>query len=433
MLQKTGEITMPKKLLALFLVLTCAASAITGCSSSKNRVVNEDNQIDQEIVTITFFGNKYEPENVIVIEQIISDFMRENPSVRVSYESLKGNDYFEALEKRMEHGRGDDIFMVNHDVLLKLEADGQVADLSGLSTLPDFTDEMRSQMGEGKITWVPTNVSIFGLYCNLDLLKEHKQEVPGTLSEWEAVCEYFVNCGITPVIANNDISLKALAIGRGFWQVYQDKRQTEVFGQLNHGRETLSEYLTDGFSIVETFIRRGYLDAEKTLNTKKTSDDLDDFIRGESPFLLTGAWAAGRVAGMEPDFRFEVAPLPILDEGSMLVINPDTRLSINAQSDHFEAAMKFVEYFTKAENIQKFADQQSSFSPLKGGSPSSVLEIQPLIACYESGQTVIGTDDLLKLPIWELTAEVSRKLLAGEELESAMSWLDQQAQERIVP
>ena len=163
MLQKTGEITMPKKLLALFLVLTCAASAITGCSS-KNRVVNEDNQIDQEIVTITFFGNKYEPENVIVIEQIISDFMRENPSVRVSYESLKGNDYFEALEKRMEHGRGDDIFMVNHDVLLKLEADGQVADLSGLSTLPDFTDEMRSQMGEGKITWVPTTVSIFGLY-----------------------------------------------------------------------------------------------------------------------------------------------------------------------------------------------------------------------------------------------------------------------------
>ena len=46
---------------------------------------------------------------------------------------------------------------------------------------------------------------------------------------------------------------------------------------------------------------------------------------------------------------------------------------------------------------------------------------------------MIGTYDLLKLPIWELTAEVSRKLLAGEELESAMSWMDQQAQERIVP
>ena len=41
--------------------------------------------------------------------------------------------------------------------------------------------------------------------------------------------------------------------------------------------------------------------------------------------MLTGAWAAGRVDSMKPDFQFEVAPLPILDEGSMLVINPDTR------------------------------------------------------------------------------------------------------------
>ncbi|MFR2484589.1 MAG: carbohydrate ABC transporter substrate-binding protein, partial [Hungatella sp.] len=122
-----------------------------------------------------------------------------------------------------------------------------------------------------------------------------------------------------------------------------------------------------------------------------------------------------------------------LDDGSMLVINPDTRLSINADSEHLDAAMKFVEYFTKAENIQRFADQQSSFSPLKGGNPSSVLEIQPLISCYESGRTVIGTDDLLKLPIWDLTAEASQRLLAGESLKSTMSWLDQQAQERIVP
>ena len=37
---------------------------------------------------------------------------------------------------------------------------------------------MLSQMqDEGGIYGVPTIVSAFGLYCNLDLLKEHKQEV----------------------------------------------------------------------------------------------------------------------------------------------------------------------------------------------------------------------------------------------------------------
>ena len=158
--------------------------------------------------------------------------------------------------------------------VVKLEMNGHPDD-----ELVGYVEEILNELltGQGRYGLVLADSEIYR--NNLDLLKEHKQEVPGTLSEWEAVCEYFVNCGITPVIANNDISLKTLAIGRGFWQVYQDKRQTEVFDQLNHGRETLSEYLTDGFSIVETFIRRGYLDAEKTLNTKKTSDDLNDFIR----------------------------------------------------------------------------------------------------------------------------------------------------------
>ena len=30
---------------------------------------------------ITFFGNKYEPENVVVIEEILTSFMEENPDI----------------------------------------------------------------------------------------------------------------------------------------------------------------------------------------------------------------------------------------------------------------------------------------------------------------------------------------------------------------
>ena len=116
----------------------------------------------------------------------------------------------------------------------------------------------------------------------------------------------------------------------------------------------------------------------------------------------------------------------MLEDGSLLVINADTRLSVNADSEHMAASLKFVEYFTRPDNVQKFADQQSSFNPLNNGSPSSVQEIQPLVSCYQSGRTVIGTDGLLELPIWEWTKEVSVKLLLGEKLDSAMEWLDEE-------
>ncbi|WP_343209331.1 ABC transporter substrate-binding protein [Anaerolentibacter hominis] len=418
---------MKNKILVLLLITACALYLFTGCGRH-NKVIYEESPDNQEITTITFFGYKYEPENVTVIEQIISEFMEKNPLIRVSYESLKGTDYFEALEKRINSGRGDDVFMVNHDILLELEAQGKVADLSGLSSLANFTDQMQSQFAGQQITWVPTTVSVFGLYCNMDLLKEHKQKVPQTLPEWEAVCDYFVSQGITPVIANNDISLKTLAIGRGFYPAYQENGQEALFDRLNNGEAQLSEYLTEGFEIAEEFIDRGYINREKALHTMKTSDDLQDFVCKESPFMLTGAWAAGRVDAMEPDFEFAVYPLPVRDDGSLLVINADTRLSVNADSEYLDAAMKFVEFFTEAENIQRFADQQSSFSPLRGGRPSEVKEIQPLLSCYESGQTVIGTDDLLRLPIWTLTAKVSERLLEGEPVSDLMKWMDQQAE-----
>lgn len=416
---------MRKKIVALLLTAALGMTAFTGCAG-RNQVVNYEVN-NRELTTITFFGNKYEPENVEVIEEIISSFMEENPDIRVSYESIKGSGYFEALEKRMAAGKGDDVFVVNHDILLELEKKGQVADLSGLSTISQYTDRMRSQMEEnGAVYWLPTAVSAFGLYCNLDLLKKHGRNVPENLSEWRETCGYFVEQGITPVIANNDISLKTLAIGRGFFEVYQENRQAEVFAQLNSKEAVLSDYLEDGFAVVKEFLDEGYVDAKKALETKKTSDDLQEFVKGESPFMLTGAWAAGRVKSKNPDFSFEVAPLPVLDDGSLLVINADTRLSVNADSEHPEAAMKFVEYFTRAEHIRKFSDQQSSFSPLKEGSPSSVKEIQPLIEDYQAGRTVIGTDGLLDLPIWNLTEEVSKQLLAGETLCNAMEWLDRQ-------
>lgn len=210
---------------------------LSGGCGVQNAVVNYSIS-NEQITTVTFFGNKYEPENVTVIEEIISDFMDLNPQIRVSYESLKGSEYYDALAKRMAAGKGDDVFMVNHDISLELQAKGQLADLSGLDGISNYSDPMKSQMEEsGQIYWVPTTVSAFGLYCNLDLLKKHGQTVPHNLEEWRTVCGYFAEQGITPVIANNDISLKTLAYGRSFYSVYHENRQREVFSQAGTGEK----------------------------------------------------------------------------------------------------------------------------------------------------------------------------------------------------
>ena len=81
--------------------------------------------------------------------------------------------------------------------------------------------------------------------------------------------------------------------------------------------------------------------------------------------MMTGAWAVPRLRELEPDFEFEVYPYPIMEDGSVLVINIDTRVSVNADSAHLEEAEKFVEYLTQSDVLWDFVGGQSSFSPLK--------------------------------------------------------------------
>lgn len=94
-------------------------------------------------------------------------------------------------------------------------------------------------------------------------------------------------------MANNDISLKTLAIGAGFYPVYQEGRQAEVFEGINSGRDALSDYLRPGFSLAGTLIDRGYVDAQTASKTRKTSDDLAEFARGEAPLHAYGSLGGG--------------------------------------------------------------------------------------------------------------------------------------------
>lgn len=408
----------------LLILLVAGWIALAGCSG-KNEVV--DFELPEEAEhTLSFFGNKHEAANVKVIEDILNGYMEEKSEVMITYESLKGKEYYQALRDRAETGRLDDIFMVDHDTVLELSGNGYLADLSSVVEKSSFSQNMLSQMQseDGNIYWVPTTVSAFGLYCNLDLLKKHGQSVPTNLGEWEAVCDYFISQNITPVIANNDISLKTLAIAKGFYPLYARRGQQEAFDRLNSGQDALSAYLEEGFSLAKTFCDRGYIDAARALTTEKTSDDLEQFAAGEAPFMLTGVWAAGRVRDMSPKLSFQVVPYPVLEDGSVLVINPDVRLSVSQAGENRELAMEFVSYFLKEENIGRFADNQSSFSPLQADFQPSLREVREIVKSYRRRTPVIGADSRLQFPIWDITADAARELLAGEGLEEVMERMD---------
>ena len=399
-------------LLLLGLMLVLGLAGCMGNNSNKVQTVENDNQ---NVVNLTFFGNKADESNVHVIEKIMGDFMKEHPNIIISYESIKGTDYYDALNKRMETGKADDIFMVDHDSTIRFQKEGKLAELTGLSTIPQYTEDMQEQFAHTDgIYWLPTTVSAFGLYCNMDMLEKHHQKVPTNWQEFVAVCDYFVAQGITPVVANNDISLKTVVIGASYYDKYQDGTAGEYFADINSGKIGFDESLAMGISLVDEMVQRQYVDAAAARDMKKTSEDLAAFAKGENPFMLTGVWASNRLKGdYHAEFNYEVYPLPILADTSLVVVNPDTRLAVNANSRHLAEAKLFVEYFTQAKNLHEFCEDQCSISPLREGESADAKEIQPVIKAYRDGRTVIGTDYRLNMPIWDMTKDAVRDLLKG--------------------
>ena len=400
-----------------------AAGILAGCSQKQeqNIIYNYTQTEEQPQTDLTFFGYKYEALNVMAIEDALHGFMDEYPDISITYDGIKGTDYYEVLNKRITTGNGDDIIMVDHERVLELGKQGKLADLSDISTLDNFSDLALSQIDAGgEIYYLPTSISAFGLYCNLDLLKEYKQEIPENIAEFETVCDYFVSQGITPIIANNDISLKTAAIAKAMFPVYQNGDSVTELERYNSGEADLAEAFRPGFELVELMLEHGWVDREEALNTAKTQDDLILFAKGENPFMLTGAWAVTRVRDLEPDFDFKVTPYPFMEDGSALVINTDTRISVNADSPHQEEAKKFVEYLTQSDVMWEFVDSQSSFSPLSENRLAKDEAIQSIGPYLTNGRSVIGSDDNLNYPIWEISRQCNVGMLKGDNADAAV-------------
>lgn len=151
---------------------------------------------------------------------------------------------------------------------------------------------------------MPTSISAFGLYCNLDLLAERGVAVPQTYPELLDACAAFADADVAPIVCNNDISLKTFAIARALGPLYRSGTAANAIEGFNERPEELARALAPGFEAVKELVTRGFVDAATALETKKTSDDLEQFAAGKAPFMLTapGLGAHAR-AGAVPRLR----------------------------------------------------------------------------------------------------------------------------------
>lgn len=393
----------------LFLLINISV-LVAGCGGTADKTVRISDRQNRPAVSLTFFGNKVELGNVEAIETILNKYMQLHPGVRISYESLKGGEYFKILETRMDSGNGDDIFIVDHDRLLDFKGKGYLAELSDVRGVEGLAPIALGQMrADGEIFYLPTSISAFGLFCNLDLLKKYQVRVPENWGQFKDACAVFAAQGVTPLIVNQDLSLATVILAGGWNEFYLDGQSETLCGRINSHQQLVSGSLHRGVEMAGELCR--YVDMEAAVRIKKNSDDYKQFARGESPFMLTGAWNTGRLKQLQPGFAFGVYPYPLRDDGSVLMLNIDTRMAVNAASPNAAEAKKFLSFFMQKENLELYAASQSSFSSLRGSSILSDSEQQPLNEAVRAERIMLGSDDRLRVPIWSQAFSAARAIL----------------------
>ncbi|MFN0114765.1 MAG: ABC transporter substrate-binding protein [Paracoccaceae bacterium] len=299
-------------------------------------------------------------------DKIIPAFEAANPGIKVVFAPSAPTEYNAALNSKLDAGTAGDLITCRpFDASLALYDKGQLADLSGLGAMANFSDVAKSawQTDDGKATFcVPMASVIHGFIYNkdafdalgiavpatmdefhaaLDKIKADGTYIPmamGTSDQWEAATMGYQNIG--PNYWKGEEGRKALLAGT---QKLTDEAWAAPYKEL----ATWKDYLGDGFE-AQTY-----------------PDSQNLFTLGRAAIYPAGSW---EISGFNTQAQFKMGafPPPVVAAGDPCYISDHTDIAIgmNAKTAHPDQAKAFLEWVGSADFATLYANALPGFFSL---------------------------------------------------------------------
>jgi len=311
-------------------------------------------------------------------DKIIPAFEAANPGIKVVFAPSAPTEYNAALNSKLDAGTAGDLITCRpFDASLALYQKGQLADLSGLASMANFSDVAKSawQTDDGKATFcVPMASVIHGFIYNKDAFDQLGLTPPATLGEFYAVLDKIKADGtyIPMALGTNDqweaATMGYQNIGPNFWKG-EEGRKALIAGTQKLTDEPWvapyrelakwKDYLGDGFE-AQTY-----------------PDSQNLFTLGRAAIYPAGSW---EISGFnaQAQFRMGAFPPPVVTAGDPCYISDHTDIGIgmNAKTPNPEAARQFLEWVGSAEFASLYANALPGFFSLN----SAPVEMQDPLA-----------------------------------------------------
>ena len=299
-------------------------------------------------------------------DTLIPAFEAANPGIKVTFAPTAPAEYNAALNSKLAAGSAGDLITCRpFDASLELYKQGNLADLTGLAAMANFSDVAKSawQTDDAKATFcVPMASVIHGFIYNkdafdklgitppttvdeffaaLDKIKADGTYIPmamGTADQWEAATMGYNNIG--PNYWKGEEGRLALIKGT---QKLTDADWVAPFEQLAKWKD----YLGDGFQ-AQTY-----------------PDSQNLFTLGRAAIYPAGSW---EISGFNTQAQFKMGafPPPVVKAGDDCYISDhtDIAMGMNAKTAHPEETKKFLEWVGSAEFATMYANALPGFFSL---------------------------------------------------------------------
>ena len=299
-------------------------------------------------------------------DQIIPAFEAGHPGIKVVFAPTAPAEYNAVLNSKLEAGSAGDLITCRpFDASLALYTAGQLADLSGLGAMANFSPVAKSawQTDDGAATFcVPMASVIHGFIYNKDAFDALGIAVPTTNDEFFAALEKIKADGtyIPMAMGTNDqweaATMAYNNIGPNYWHG-EDGRLA-----LIKGEQKLTD--ADWVAPFEQMARwKDYLGDGFEAQTYPDSQNL--FTLGRAAIYPAGSW---EISGFNAQAGFKMGAFnpPVQNAGDTCYISDHTDIAIgmNAKSAHAEEAKTFLEWVGSPEFATLYANALPGFFSL---------------------------------------------------------------------
>ena len=299
-------------------------------------------------------------------DKLIPAFEAANPGIKLVFAPTAPAEYNAALNSKLQAGSAGDLITCRpFDASLELYNQGNLADLSGLAAMANFSPVAQSawQTDDGAATFcMPMASVIHGFIYNKDAFDQLGLTVPTTVDEFFAVLDKIKADGtyIPMAMGTNDqweaATMGYNNIGPNYWkgeegrlalikgeQKLTDPQWVAPYEQLAKWKD----YLGDGFE-AQTY-----------------PDSQNLFTLGRAAIYPAGSW---EIAGFNTQAQFKMGafPPPVVNAGDECYISDhtDIAMGMNAKSAHPEEAKKFLEWVGSSEFADLYANSLPGFFSL---------------------------------------------------------------------